>query len=148
MRSLRLSSKIVLAVIRLEESSDRAVAIERDECSGRSVEAGDGAIASRNFQYVTAGGSVAELLRGKKVLALRDVSELGTVFRKVLVELATGTETDLRSHLGCGSLALSRRSPRLRSLHVAAAGARGDNRHSERCSRQKGQHRCDLARPD
>ena len=92
---LRLPPKISLAVVRLEEGSDRAVAVESQECAARPIEPGDAAVIPHDLEDVASSRPLAELLGRTKVFIFTDVSELRTVLGEVLVELIPGTKTDL-----------------------------------------------------
>src|SRR4029079_11318496 len=95
--SHRLPPKIGFAVVWLEESSNRAVAVKRDECPCRAIEPGDGAVGSTNLLDAAADRRIAEGLREAEIFSPRDSPELCTVFLKMLIELSTRAESGARS---------------------------------------------------
>jgi len=97
--ALSLSSKITLAIVWLEKSSDRSVPVEREECAARPIKAGDGAVISYNLEDRTTDSPIAKFLRGTKIFVFADISELRTMFRKMLVQLIPRAKADPRTNL-------------------------------------------------
>jgi len=105
---LRLPPKITLSVVRLEEGSDRSVAVESQERAARPIKPGDRAVVSRDLEDLASGGLIAKLLRRTKVFGFADISELRAVLGEMLVELIPGAKASL-----CARASGLRHFPRL-----------------------------------
>jgi len=87
----------MLAVVRAEERPDGAVARERQECSGASVEAGDRPVVSDDLEHRAARVTVTKGLRQSKVLITADRPELAAVFDEMLIQPLKAAKTDARA---------------------------------------------------
>ena len=87
MAKLGGSSKVGLAIIRMEERSNREVVVERQERAGRAAEPANRAAHLLGLENVVRNLRVSEILRHCEVLRLGNVSKFLTVFEIVLVQL-------------------------------------------------------------
>ena len=133
MGALRLPSKIILAVVWLEKSSDCSISVESEECSARSIKPGDSAVISYDLEDITTNRPIAKPLRSTEIFLFTDISEFRAVFCKMLVQLIPGAKTDSRINLILCRL-LRVRDSRWLGLFVARAKAKN--------------HQADYHRPD
>lgn len=97
-----LTTEIRLAVVWLEECSDRSISIECDEGAARAIISRNGAVAASDFLDISSHGSITEELRQAEIFLLGDLAELTSVLGVVLVELLSRVKSDLRATgLGC-----------------------------------------------
>jgi len=109
---LCLSPKITLAIVRLEESSDGAISVERQKRPALSVESRGSSVIPDNLFYVPAHGPVAQRLGCKQILILAQPAEFPSVLRKMLVEIVARAKADSSPN----RIILSRRASLSRAL--------------------------------
>ena len=97
MEALRLTAKIRLAIVRLEEGADCSVGVEGDKGARGAVVARGGAVSAPDFLDGPAHGCIAQCLRRAQVLLFRHRRKVGTMPGEMLAKLAAGMKADTGS---------------------------------------------------
>ena len=87
-----LTPEIRLAVVRAEERTDRAIAIDRQKSATRFVESRYDAIAASQLEYRTTRWLIAQRLRGAQVRRHIEAREFGAMLPEMLNEMLSTRE--------------------------------------------------------